>query len=355
MSRFDMRDMRTRFQQMSDNHRSRHPNSGGGRGEIPAWKLRMNKHKFTKEGSLLQIYPGNYEGWPFYEYWEAWIAAGGRKQNLLCNCKGGQSDESCVLCHYEREEENPAFIPKLRIAVNAIELAIFHKVTKTSKANREYTVLEKCRGTNELGHNECPHCDARLPTVFGRKVYLGLGKGYWETLTNIAHKLSRMCKTCGGQIFTLRYYCAECDETFADPSQRTITKEDQAMYDQDKITCPSCGHTDYAEKKEQCFKRGEDAKLVESCDNTEPSTLFDMPLHLGVVGDGANSSLMLMNEDDLQVTPMDPRVVDMARPYDFPKFLGGMPCSEQAEKMGKPNPFEGENPSGGSGKDVNPY
>jgi len=351
---YDMRAFRDKYQQESARIQARRPQSG--KFEIPAWKMRMDKLRLDKEGTLVHIFAGNYEGWPFFEFWEAWIKVKGRPRQILCNCAGGSTDKNCVLCHYEREEENPAYIPKLRVAVNAIELATFHKVQRTAKSGRPYTVLEKCKGTNELGHNRCEYCDSRTPTTFGRKVFLSLGKGYWESLNGISEQISRICKNCGGKIFVLKYSCGECGEVFADPSAKTVSDEEFAMFESEKISCPNCGHTDYADKEEQCYKRGEDAKLVPSCDNTEACNLFDMPIQLGIAGDGPTSSMVLQTkEEDLKFQAMDPRVVDMAHPYDFDKFLGSMPCEEQAEIMDKPNPFEGKEDDSGDGEDVEIY
>jgi len=324
------------FTKKFNKQKAKQPKGGGGDRKAPAWAQRRKAIRMGPTPVWVWLYPGEYEdGMPLYEYWATWLKRDGRNRFILCNCHGGQREGAkCLLCHKMQEEENDHYIPKPRVAINAIELADFHKIEKKSEKGTVWYEYERCAGTDALGRNLCKYCDAKIETVYGRRGFLNLGKGYWNNFQKVMEEARKICKTCGGSLHLLRYVCAECDEVFLDPAKSTVTEEQRQEMETKDTVCPMCVHKGPAKKVVGCFKKDEDTdKFVKGCDTPIPSDIFDFPLLLSIEGEGPGSTLTC-DVQQMEPQEMPDEVQAMMVPYDFESFFGEMPVTEQANIMG---------------------
>jgi len=292
----------------------------------------MKSVRLTQTPSEVLLFPGTYGEDIFYEYWAAWVTKG-KSRLVLCNCHNGEKDENCVLCHYQVKDKNATFIPKPRVAINAIELADFHVIEKSNDKGSTWEEWIKCHGKDPLGRNLCEHCNEGHGTTFGRRSFITLGKGYWNNFQEIVKAVGESCKNCGGQLFVSRYACGSCGHTFLDPAQTTVSKEHKAALETEEVACPACDTTALPTKELQCYK---DLATTprEGCSNPEPATVFDVPLKLRINGEKAASTLVCENEGFKVVSPeILEQVQDLLVPWDFPSFFGHMPVGEQASNM----------------------
>lgn len=312
---------------------------------IQPWQLQKQQLKIPTEGSYYYVFPGNYDnGAPFFEYWSTWTKREGTPRQIYCNCLGGSAkDTPCALCTIAENEQNPDLLPKLKIAVNVIELAEFHKVEKVSPKGAKYYELERCKGQDALGRNLCSHCEAKIATQFGRRGWLSLGRNFWVDFKGVMRKVGKICKSCGQPLFALDYHCSSCGELLFDPGKTPLTELIEIQFEEEDQTCPTCVKKGMAVPRLQCYKKQTNrlgkSSMVNSCNKPEPLTIFDTPLHLATTG-GDKSSIILLDVESIKgPTPLDPRVVQMAKPYDFFSFLGHMDVTLQAEALGRDNPF----------------
>lgn len=311
---------------------SKEGSSGSG---APPWVRRREQIKLTQEPTDVWLFEGDYSGVPFYESWAAWFTREGHPKQVICTCHGRKLKKPCLLCYLRDAEDNNNLAPKPRVAINAIELAYFHLVEKTSDKGAKWTEYERCAGTDELGRNLCKYCDAGVPRIFGKKGFLNLGKGYWNNFLGVIAKARLVCKSCGeGRLYVMRYLCADCGEVFLDLNKSTVSKEQRQDMETKAMTCPVCVHKGVAKKELSCFHRSPDGKLIKGCGAAKPATVFDFPLRLRVQGEGASSTLLCVNEDNLSPQAIPEAVKKLMEPYDFASFLSVMSLEEQAKLLG---------------------
>lgn len=307
---------------------------GGGRTNAPPWAMRREQIKLTATPVTVRLYAGDYEDMPIYEYWATWIKRGDLRF-VLCNCHGGSRDVPCALCYTCVTEKNDNYLAKPRVAINAVQLADFHRIEKTSERGTVWHELVKCDGSDALGRNLCKYCDANVPTVYGKRGYLNLGPGYWKSFKKIMAEVQQTCATCAGGLHVLRWKCSECGEILLDLDKTTASQEQRARMENEDILCPVCVHTGPADKDVGCFHHDpETDKYLEGCDNPPPATIFGVDLTFRIDGEGANSTLVCQDIKVVTPTEGDDPIKEISLPYDFESFLGSMSLEEQATALG---------------------
>ena len=326
---------------------------GDGKG-IPPWILRNRNYRLTSQPVLVHLYPGSYAGnRKTYVYYSAWrTKKDNRKEQIICSCGGGKLETPCALHYYQQKDEDSDLIAKPRVVANAMICEDFHWMERsnpTTKATWKEPVL--CNGIDRIGRSLCQYCDAGTEKTFGLRSFLAFGQGFWKNLMEIQRQnISTVCHNCGGILEPLRFACSGCKAVFLDTQKPGITglRDLITHFSADKVNCINCGLHAKANMIVGCYQKGPGGKMIGGCDKPEPCTIFDMPLRLATAGTEKNSSLVCKSTtEEFRVTPMDPRMTNLATPFPFEEMFA-MSVDEQLKMLGRPNPFleEGAAPSG---------
>jgi hypothetical protein len=328
----------TRFKKSQALVKKQKDASGGGGNDpnrtVPAWAMRRNKIKLSAAPTKVQLFAGDYDGMPFFEFWATWIRRSGMLKQIFCNCRAEQREAPCLLCYLRHKEQNPNYTPKPRVAINAVELRNFHKIEKVSEKGTTWYAYEKCEGTDPLGRNLCKYCKEEVATIYGKRGYLDLGQGYWNNFMDIVAEIRQVCKTCGGKLYTMKYTCTKCNEVILDLDKTTATTEEREALETQDVKCPSCAHEGAAGKVLACFAHdAETDSFSPGCEKPIPCSPFDVELSLRIQGEGPQSTMVCDNIALLKPTVMTEEIKEKAIPYDFEPFLGGMPVEDQQRAL----------------------
>lgn len=332
---------------------------GGGSKNMPLWKQRQMHVRFNEDPVWVQLFPGDYDGSEFHKSYSTWLTnKNNQKRQVFCRCDAEKRKIPCALCYYRRKEENPDFRARVKIHANAIILEEFHWVERSNDKGKTWKEPVLCQGTDRLGRPQCEYCDKGLKKSFGLRRYLALGPGYWKDFKKVIHKVRTVCKSCNGTLMANKYVCRKCNSLFVDLNKSTVPAKRRKHFEEEQVACPNCGEVARAKPVYGCYKIDpDDSDNIESgCDKPEPCTVFDMPIRLKAVSDSQSSSLVCVNkESQWKHTPMDPKIAELAEPWDFPTIFGTT-LAEQCEQLGRPNPYKEDgslqdNPE----DDVDPY
>ena len=275
----------------------------------------------------------------------AFIPTGGKRgkgDSVPCNCMDGRMQRPCTLCtELEKGTFKEAKVRE-KNAYNLIRLGKFHAVKKISKKGNEYELRIPCTAGRV---SKCEDCDAGHPKVRGKKAYYNPGYGHNGQLKAIDKALGTKCLSCEpGQIQVIGYECPHCKEVGVNLFETNLSAEDQKAYDNDPITCASCGAQDYQAEILECIVEDAEGEVAEGCDKPQRTSIFDVDLRLRRAPEEegkAKSKTTLTQVDIRGPKPIDENVIDQADPYDF-MFLTQVPPFRQASRL---NLQEGSKPN----------
>ena len=267
-------------------------------------------------------------------------------------------------------------------AISGIVDELYHLVEQTSEAGKKYLERVLCDGKG------CENCRIQGPKnrVYGKRVYTIFSNGAWfYGLQPHIDKMARKCK-CGGEIYVTEYVCAKCGAQLIDvantceycTSQGVAQSEIEVEPSTQTATCKTCGcswsliptddksldkavNTEY---KCSCGHQGfaEPKLICTDCEKPDPYGLFDIQFTICKESEEKQAKTI--------VTDVKPLVIDQ-RLYD-PQFQGAFQgasaeqaeaaqhaaermkkaidldrifviesTGQQAQKIGKPDPFAG--------------
>ncbi len=173
----------------------------------------------------------------------------------------------------------------------------------------------------------CPHCAAGKLTIPARKLHWDMGTSHRATLFEKDEMLRRCCKSCRtrNSLTWEAFVCAneECEHPFFRHGETKIKEEDVFKAVKDRMLCPVCGAFDVPRQYNKCLKCG---------DNPEPSTIFDVILHVHrKATDGTNGTELKIDdwEEAYDGVYVPPEIAafdeEMAKnfhvPLDLPKLI----------------------------------
>lgn len=284
---------------------------------------------------------------PFFTYYQAWTGAEGRKRPVLCNCRDGEYNVPCVPCWRAEQKEDPDLLPNKKYVITASLLESFHKVKKQSKRKNkkgeynQYTVYERCAGTNRLGKSICDNCDNDEELVFGNKRHWSMGNGHRESLEEQLAEIGEHCGGCkDGYAQVYAYACTGCGHVIANIKEdEDLPEEALVMLAEEKVECDECGHEDYAEGLIECVHQegvGSSATYVAGCDNPKLIDPWECDLWVKTQGTGSSTAVIIEHWDLPKETEAPDWVFER---FDFNYFFRCMPLEEQAKLMGIENPY----------------
>lgn len=275
-------------------------------------------------------------GLPVQTNYSAFIPTGGKRgkgDSVPCNCMDGRLSRPCTTC---AEIEKGTFKDvkiRERTAYNMIRLGKFHAINKTSKKGREYQIRVPCTASRV---SKCEACDEGRPKVRGKRAYYNPGFGHNGQLQAIDKALGTKCLSCEeGQIQIIGYECPHCKEVGVNLFETSLSAEDQKAYDNDAITCPSCGAQDYQQEILECIIEDDQGEVVEGCEAPVRTSIFDVDLRLrrAPEKEGKDKSKTVLTQVDIRgPKPIDENVLDQVDPYSF-MFLTQVPPFRQASRM----------------------
>jgi len=349
------------------------------RGDKVAKRAKYESWKPTDDPEIVQFFSGEYVSLlrtgsgnvervstPFFINYEAFLPGfGPRKRGIYvqCRCNDRLTNDPCVL-HWRMYEDikekkekgiigKSIFSPSMRSAFNVLRLSYFHHVLESktrvdgSKSNR--TIMERCTEPGaevDIANTTCKFCKEDIKRTFGQRRYFNVGQGHFNDLMRIERVISRTCKSCGGEIRTVRWTCPQCEERgeetiLLDPMKTTLTDKEVRNFWKFPHSCAACGFNGEATEVIRCMK---------DCGAAESRSLFDIPVCIKKVDDDQYFSSIVAAPTSIPLEPIDYTQFDdefqkMLEPYDFPRVLS-VTTREQADRMDIEDPFAGE---GGKG------
>jgi hypothetical protein len=328
------------------------------RGEV------FKRVKFTENPEVVQFFPGDYgpNHDKFFSFYRAWVPdpkRPGKWQYVNCSCFDGRDKVPCVLHHLYREERKKyrndtkhqyIYRPTPVHAFNLFRLSYFHKVEYAEEIGRGGDVITKtrqelCTDKREIVDPESTRCgqcaQGNTNRRYGQRCYLPAGMGFYNSIMDIAHQVSLVCKHCGGELQTVKFVCPLCwrnstETILLDPRRPgNLTAEEIVRFWKTKTICRECGEAIRPKEIVRCLECSE--KPIMGRD------IWHTPLRIKKIG--SEKSTALAHEGDLLKPieyPEDIQNEVFNKPFDFPKMFS-VTADEQAEALGIPNPFKSRN------------
>lgn len=329
------------------------------------------------------MHPRSKRPQPFRTGKRHFIAYGGRKgKGAYLECADVVGDQ-CVACALQTPErfglaltpDGSVGDPRYSYAAGGWIEEVFHMVEEAIDENDPQAGKrhrrERCSG------RQCQLCRAGWPTVFGKKMFLELSGGHWQTVADLNRRVQNHHCKCGGDIYVSRFICPKCQEfarvkdTFLDILTYCDCGSDNIgiHYDSRLAQCNSCNtqwSADYVDHKDiyegslstmtcACGYRGSPVPVrfcQNGCDPVTPYGVFDIQLTLRMTGTGKDKRLHI---DDWKLQEPDQRLFDLqhqgndewaqriveanARPIDLNYLLNPGAPDWQAKEINKVNPF----------------
>ena len=312
--------------------------------QISPFVLRLRTLRLSEHPRWTRLIPYSKKKawWSFYQ---AWLEVSGKKRPVLCNCERGALALPCLPCHKASQKEDPKMLPSQRDAITALVLEHFHKITRTSKAGKEFSVYEPCMGTDVRGRSVCEHCDNDIDKIYTNKYYWPMGYKHKLQLEKQLDEIKGKCENCkNGTIEPYAYACEKCGSVIFSHEEHDLSREDEkVLREADDVACPECGHTGKVQELIECLVTegyGSTMTVEKGCDNPTPiEDIWSLDFALKTVGESGQSSVVIA---DWRVGDNTDLKDWQLEPMDFPYFLQYMDLDEQAKAMGCENPFSEE-------------
>lgn len=329
-----------------------------GKGGKPMTIFRVrNRYKPPKnDADWIRLIPGDeYTGMdganvPYYEYIEhfnATVMRGTICSKIFKELPDGELEGSgkCIPC---REIENGADNISFRrmAAFLLLHLDWYYKIPATNDKGEvlTYSRDSKFHKAGETIFNRIHESEAikehgraaikraGYEKVFGNLMHWSLGTNHLLVLSSEIDNLESECR-CGGDIETALWECPKCGHEVFD-----MTEDGECDYSRKevnqlvarKMECPSCGENVYLHPVRECSE----------CKDPVPLQLWDVNLHVGREGEGAQSQLIIRKH---KAEDIDERCVELLPDRDIlQRVFAGDSLEYQSKAMRIPNPFRSD-------------
>lgn len=305
--------------------------------------MRMKYWRPNEEPTRIRLIPLPGES-NFYSYYQSWVKVNGRPRTVICNDRNGELEVPCLVSYYALKDENPALLPSKRDTITVLVLEEFYKIPQTSSAGNQYFKYVRSKGSNRFGHNQDPPEYKDMDKVFGQKYHWSMGSGHRRQLEAQLEEVTERCGSCkDGYISIYAYACPECDEVLASHKERDLPEEEVFFLRNEMVQCtnPKCEHNGWPSQLTECVLKkgfGSSVEWVPGCDKPTKVHPWDVELIVSTTGEGNSTSIVvndwcIAEERDIKEW--------LTTPFDFDYFFGYMDLDEQAQAMGRDNPFDG--------------
>lgn len=329
------------------------------------------------------LHPRSKKPQPFRTGKRHYIAYGGKKgKGAYLEC-AQVWNEDCVACASQNPQQFGLALqpdssigdPRYTYAAGGWIEEVFHLVEEyiddqDPNAGTKHR-RERCAGRG------CKLCQTGWPTVFGKKMFIELSGGHWQTVADLNRRVQNHYCKCGGEIYVTRFVCPKCGDfarikdvpldvfTYCQCGSDAVGID----YDNRMAVCSHCNaqwSADYVDHKDiyegslstmtcACGYRGSSKPVrfcSNGCDPVTPYGVFDIQLTMRMTGTGKDKRLHI---DDWKLQEPDPRLFEPQhqgndewaqkiadsnkRPIDLNYLLSPGAPDWQAKEINKPNPF----------------
>ena len=245
----------------------------------------------------------------------------------------------CLACR-EIEDGAKDIGTTLKHVFNGLHLAYYHLVPQFEdngkpKMKDEYNEAGQKTGKQvQVKYKEpclgrrCDLCKEKVEKVFGKKVHWSMGSGHLEAFTGFIVEVEKQC-VCGGDLEPILYECGNCAHAFID--METTDLDDAQLNDRicEEEKCPKCGHFGLMLEQFECSS--------ESCEDPEPTSIFDVDLSIKRHGEGTNSTVQVVSFKRKELS--EDLITLYREPYKFDQIFTGDPLDIQAKILRVDNPY----------------